>query len=118
VTPRNCWQVMRCGREPHGVNAAAEGICPVPTFFAADGFCGGRNGGRACYHIRDLLRARGTPVGCVSGECPDCTFGQSLHAEHRSSGSVEAFIDYICGSLGTRPTARMLRMLFERTDSA
>lgn len=47
----NCWQVMNCGREPGGINAEKDGICPSAINDAADGLNEGKNGGRACWAI-------------------------------------------------------------------
>ncbi len=33
----NCWEALKCGREPGGEKADAEGICPASTDGAADG---------------------------------------------------------------------------------
>ena len=115
---QNCWEVIRCGREPHGPHAAERGICPVTTFIAADGLCGGRNGGRACHHIRELMLARGTISECDGGECQGCAFLLTLEVEHAAVASVEAFLDHICHALGTGTTPRMLRMLFGRDGVA
>lgn len=53
--PDNCWQVMKCGREPGGVYEKELGTCPVPIFQKADGLNNGINGGRACWAIAGTL---------------------------------------------------------------
>ena len=55
MTKQNCWEFKKCGREPGGGNILKEGVCPAATFELADGFCGGKNGGRACAYIIGTL---------------------------------------------------------------
>jgi hypothetical protein len=47
----NCWEFMKCGREPGGDRADELGICPVSSEFSANGLNGGVNGGRICWII-------------------------------------------------------------------
>ncbi|RME26142.1 MAG: hypothetical protein D6800_06885 [Candidatus Zixiibacteriota bacterium] len=49
----NCWEFMNCGREPGGVLAAVEGVCPVPKWFKLDGANDGIAAGRACWMVVD-----------------------------------------------------------------
>ncbi len=48
---QNCWEYNKCGREPSGINTAKLGICPATTNTSANGFNGGKNGGRICWTI-------------------------------------------------------------------
>ncbi len=50
-----CWQFTKCGREPNGNYTHDLGVCPASTAFEADGYCGGRNGGRVCAFISGTL---------------------------------------------------------------
>lgn len=47
----NCWEHEKCGREPGGAKVHEIGVCPTITMKEADGFCGGKNGGRGCAYI-------------------------------------------------------------------
>lgn len=49
----NCWEFMKCGKEPGGVNAGKSGACPVAKEALADGLNGGINGGRICWIIAE-----------------------------------------------------------------
>ena len=49
----NCWEFMRCGREPGGLHAEELGVCPVTIEVSANGLNGGVNGGRVCWVIED-----------------------------------------------------------------
>lgn len=51
----NCWEYMKCGREPGGKNVSNDGLCPATTAFSADGFNSGKNGGRLCWAIAGSL---------------------------------------------------------------
>lgn len=49
----NCWEFMKCGREPGGENADESGVCPVASERSANGLNGGVNGGRICWIIAE-----------------------------------------------------------------
>ncbi len=51
TTRANCWEILRCGREPGGPNVASNGPCPATMDEAADGINNGTNGGRVCWAI-------------------------------------------------------------------
>jgi len=53
VSPRrvNCWQILKCGREPGGPNVHLDGPCPAALDAGADGINSGTNGGRICWAI-------------------------------------------------------------------
>lgn len=50
----NCWEVMGCGREPGGVNAA-RGVCPAALPGAHAGANGGAVRGRCCWAVADVV---------------------------------------------------------------
>lgn len=54
MSRENCWEVMRCGREPGGVNASM-GICPAAVPGEHDGENGGEARGRICWTIDGVL---------------------------------------------------------------
>ncbi len=54
----NCWEFMKCGREPGGARVSEKGICRAATDTSASGLNGGKNGGRICWAI----------VGTIFGE--------------------------------------------------
>ena len=82
-----------CGREPGGVRAAELGVCPAASLVAADGYLGGRNGGRACAFVAGTF-CEGIFQGTYrdkSKECWDCAFYQVLRAEHGAAFSAPGF---------------------------
>ncbi len=94
---QNCWEFKNCGRETGGKNAAKDGVCPVATFELADGFCGGKNGGRACAYIAgtlcsadvcDIYQDKNKP-------CAGCEFYLTLKKEHEGEMSLMSFKAFI-----------------------
>jgi len=47
----NCWEALRCGREPGGARVSEMGVCPAAVDASWDGFNGGKNAGRACWNV-------------------------------------------------------------------
>ena len=48
---KNCWEIMKCGREKGGDKAEELGVCPVAVCVECDGINDGKNGGRICWAI-------------------------------------------------------------------
>jgi len=73
---KNCWEIMKCGREPDGNKISEFGICPASTDIRADGINEGINGGRACWAIAGTF-CRGRIQGTFArklGDCKKCKF--------------------------------------------
>jgi hypothetical protein len=83
--PRNCWEVMRCGREPGGSKAHELGICPAAIDVSFDGINGGRNGGRFCWAISGSL-CEGTRQGTFAQKLPGCLLCRFLQTVRREQG--------------------------------
>jgi len=47
----NCWEFMKCGREPGGINSESEGVCPTASNALLDKTNNGKNGGRICWYV-------------------------------------------------------------------
>ena len=93
----NCWEFKKCGREPGGSQANVMGVCPAATFELADGFCEGKNGGRACVYITGTFCA-GTVQGTYlekQKKCDECEFYKKLREEEGAKATVLAFHKYI-----------------------
>ncbi|MBF0423365.1 MAG: hypothetical protein HQL73_10275 [Magnetococcales bacterium] len=77
----NCWEVKGCGLERA---VSGRDACPAATLEAADGFLGGKNGGRACCFIPGTL-CEGQGV-CSSKEkeerCMSCSFYHDLKSDY------------------------------------
>jgi hypothetical protein len=68
---RNCWEVMKCGREPGGSNAAEHGICPAVTCLKLDSAHGGKNAGRVCWIVAGTM-CGGEIQGSFAKKHTDC----------------------------------------------
>jgi len=93
----NCWEFNKCGREPKGKNAHQLGICPAAVFEESDGFCDGKNGGRACMFIAGtycLEIVPGTHRESLKN-CGICDFYRMLKQEYGSGMSVFLFQRYV-----------------------
>jgi hypothetical protein len=51
----NCWEFMKCGRQPRGERVATLGVCPAATEKKLDGTHHGKNAGRACWAVAGTL---------------------------------------------------------------
>lgn len=65
---KNCWEVMKCGREPDGKNVKELGVCPAAIEIKASGIHGGHNAGRCCWAI----------AGTFCKDRPEGTFAQKF----------------------------------------
>ena len=72
----NCWEFTKCGREPGGANAEAQGVCPAASEHALDGVHGGCNSGRTCWVLAGTFcggEVAGTAAKKISS-CKECDF--------------------------------------------
>ncbi len=79
----NCWEVMKCGREPGGSNVAAHGICPAVTCAKLDSAHGGKNAGRVCWIVAGTM-CGGEIQGSFArkySDCRKCRFYQMVMEE-------------------------------------
>ena len=52
---QNCWEFMKCGREPNGANADKLDVCPASTAVLYNNINNGVNAGRFCWKIAGTL---------------------------------------------------------------
>lgn len=72
----NCWEYMKCRREPGGDKATELGICRVANDKHLNGANSGLNGGRICFAIAGsfcLGEVQGT-FAKKFASCRDCEF--------------------------------------------
>ena len=87
IIKRNCWEFMKCGREPGGVKAEELGVCPAATADILDGAHGGKNAGRVCWVIAGTM-CGGEAVGSFAkkyNDCRICKFYQLVKAEEEDN---------------------------------
>ena len=97
MSHQNCWEFKKCGRQPCGPKIEKLGICPVASFSAADGFGGGKNGGRACVYITGTFcssTVKGTHKE-IEKKCPQCDFYHVLKNELREEMTLMSFVKYV-----------------------
>jgi hypothetical protein len=91
---QNCWEYMRCGREPGGQYLEKNGPCPAATVSELDGIHGGVNGGRACWVVAGTL-CKGAPHGSFAQKgqsCHACPFYRTVVAQEMSAKSRTGFM--------------------------
>ena len=79
---KNCWEVMKCGREPKGRNEKL-GICPAARPNEYNGINNGNYGGRICWAFAGTF-CNGELQGSVAKKlknCLDCGFLQAVQEE-------------------------------------
>ena len=77
---QNCWEYMKCGREPSGEKVTELGICRMATDESLNGLNSGINGGRICWTIAGtfcLGKVQGT-FAKEQGSCVECNFFKSI----------------------------------------
>jgi len=82
-TKINCWEFMKCGREPGRNKVKKMRVCPAATEQRLDGMNGGKNGGRACWVVARTL-CNGEAQGTLSGKiatCGGCNFYNFVNKE-------------------------------------
>lgn len=93
----NCWEVKGCGFERASPGKA---VCPAVTCETADGFLGGKNGGRACFFIPNTLC--GGSGRCSTEDkaerCMDCRFYRDLKDNFGATFNTANFQRFIQNS--------------------
>jgi len=87
VSKLNCWEFTKCGREPGGVNAASQGVCPSASEETLDGVHGGRNSGRTCWVLAGTFcggEVAGTAARKIES-CRECAFYKLVIQEEGES---------------------------------
>jgi hypothetical protein len=67
----NCWEIMKCGREPGGPNTEKLGVCPAAEATDCDGLNSGKNAGRICWAIAGTF-CNGTVQGTFAQKRISC----------------------------------------------
>ncbi len=84
---QNCWEYLKCGREPKGPNALTMGICPASLPGNGDGVNKGKNRGRICWAVTGTLcdgEVQGT-FAKKQDTCFNCAFFSKVRKEEREN---------------------------------
>ena len=97
MAKQNCWEFKKCGREIGGINAEKLGVCPAASETQADGFCDGKNGGRACVYIIGTLCDGGCQISFKNKEklCDTCEFHEQLKKDYSEKMTIFSYLEFI-----------------------
>jgi len=79
----NCWEELRCGREPGGPREHELGPCPAASDATCNGMNGGKNAGRICWAATGTLctgEVEGTFAQKIE-RCQSCSFFRRVKYE-------------------------------------
>lgn len=82
MKPKNCWEIMKCGRERNGRNEKP-GICPAAQSNEFNGINNGELGGRFCWNFAGTF-CKGELQGSIAKKmqnCFDCAFFNNVREE-------------------------------------
>jgi hypothetical protein len=84
MTRRNCWEAIKCGRQPGGKNAEELGVCPaaLPNEYF-DGVNEGTHCGRFCWAVAGTLcggKMQGTHAKKLM-DCLGCEFLKQVNED-------------------------------------
>ncbi|MBF0108977.1 MAG: hypothetical protein HQL76_07375 [Magnetococcales bacterium] len=93
----NCWEVKRCGFDKAG---PGDTVCPAVTWEEADGFLGGRNGGRACFFIPGTFCGKDGPCSTRDKAeiCVQCRFFHDLKENYGAAFNAANFRRFVKNS--------------------
>lgn len=84
--PVNCWEHMKCGREPGGPKVRELGACPAATEKKWNRINGGKNSGRFCWSASGTL-CGGKVQGSFAEKVKDCLKCDFLGRVKREQGA-------------------------------
>jgi len=94
---QNCWEYMKCGRQPGGDNAGELGVCPAADDRSYDGINCGRNAGRFCWAVAGTFcggKVQGT-FADKRESCLSCGFFNKVRAEEGTANLRTKFLRFI-----------------------
>lgn len=116
----NCWEYMKCGREPGGINAAGRGVCPAAAAATFDGINLGTKGGRICWLVAGTF-CEGIVQGTYAEKkqsCRECDFYRLVQSEETHANLAADDLDIFAAShIGLVRGANEDRYLIRRLDT-
>jgi signal transduction histidine kinase len=103
----NCWEALRCGREPGGPREHELGPCPAATDVTCHGTNAGRNAGRICWAVAGTLCTDRVEGGFAEkiDRCSACSFFRRVKYEEG------CHFQLLKPGLGTRDVGELHRLL-------
>ena len=116
----NCWEFMRCGREPGGARVAEVGVCPAAIEIPLNGVFQGVNAGRCCWAVAGTF-CKDQPEGTFAkrfADCRECDFFKKVaEEEYPLFWQAASLVLYVTASEGWEQE-RHLRLLKAFIDPA
>ena len=80
---QNCWEFMKCGREPNGANVKKLGLCSASIDESLNNINSGTNAGRFCWKVfgtqcYDAIKVA-SGINIIS--CQQCPFFKKVRDE-------------------------------------
>jgi CRP-like cAMP-binding protein len=91
----NCWEFMKCGREPGGQNVGELGVCRAAINESYDGINDGANAGRICWAVAGTCcqnKIQGTYAE-KRKSCISCPFYKTVQEEEGTSEAASKLIN-------------------------
>ena len=92
----NCWEFMKCKREPGGARADENGTCVAATDSSYDGINYGKNAGRICWAVAGTC-CGGDIQGTFAEKrdsCTSCPFYKLIQEEEGTSNTAHKLLNY------------------------
>ncbi|MGD9372614.1 MAG: protein kinase, partial [Desulfobacterales bacterium] len=92
----NCWEFMKCKREPGGARAGENGTCVAATDSSYDGINYGKNAGRICWAVAGTC-CGGDIQGTFAEKrdsCTSCPFYKLIQEEEGTSNTAHKLLNY------------------------
>lgn len=73
MSKMNCWEFMKCERQPGGEKVSELGVCPASIESRTDGMNSGSKGGRVCWAITGTF-CQGEVQSSFASKMGDCVY--------------------------------------------
>ncbi|MCF8044742.1 MAG: protein kinase [Desulfarculaceae bacterium] len=93
----NCWEYMKCGKEPGGANVTESGVCPAALDTSNDGVNSGRCAGRFCWAVAGTMCGGAIQESFAEKRksCLKCIFYKKVRAEEGSMNIRTKFLRFV-----------------------
>jgi CRP-like cAMP-binding protein len=114
----NCWEFMRCQREPGGAKETELGTCIAAIDSSYEGINTGKNAGRICWAVAGTC-CEGQIQGTFAEKrdsCTECPFYRLVQEEEGTSAANHKLLNYFSEDEKKRLASRMTRKSIEAGD--